>query len=77
MKRHLIAILSLIVAQVACGGETPAAEAKPWPKFQYKSEGIEIPAASAVTVQKYNVDSIPRMFLSRSESRRFESTRRN
>jgi squalene-hopene/tetraprenyl-beta-curcumene cyclase len=47
MKRHLTAILSLLAAQVACGAETPAADAKPWAKFQYKSEGIEVPAATA------------------------------
>jgi squalene-hopene/tetraprenyl-beta-curcumene cyclase len=47
MKRHLTAILSLFAAHVARGVETPAADAKPWAKFQYKSEGIEVPAATA------------------------------
>src|SRR5882757_919390 len=47
MKRHLTAILSLLAAHVARGVETPAADAKPWAKFQYKSEGIEVPAATA------------------------------
>jgi squalene-hopene/tetraprenyl-beta-curcumene cyclase len=47
MKRHLTAILSLLAAHVARGAETPAAESKPWAKFQYKSEGIEVPAATA------------------------------
>ena len=47
MKRQLTAILPLLAAQIACGVETPAAVAKPWAKFQYKSEGIEVPAATA------------------------------
>jgi squalene-hopene/tetraprenyl-beta-curcumene cyclase len=47
MKRRLTAILSLFAAHIACGAETPAADAKPWAKFQYKSEGIEVPAATA------------------------------
>ena len=38
---------SLLAAQLAHGVETPVADAKPWLKFQYKSEGIEVPAATA------------------------------
>jgi squalene-hopene/tetraprenyl-beta-curcumene cyclase len=60
MKRHLTAILSLLAAHVARGVETPAAVAKPWLKFQYKSEGIEVPAATAdePKVQVFGSDSI-------------------
>lgn len=47
MKLVVIALLALFLAPVLGAVETPAAEAKPWQRFQYKSEGIEVPAARA------------------------------
>src|SRR3954452_6185038 len=41
------ALLSLAALQFARAAEPPPSDDKPWLKFQYKSEGIEVPAATA------------------------------
>lgn len=47
MKHLPIVLAPLLFSALAQGVETSAADAKPWQKFQYKSEGIEVPAATA------------------------------
>ncbi len=47
MKPIVFVLLSAVVAPVLWAVETPAVGVKPWQKFQYKSEGIEVPAATA------------------------------
>jgi squalene-hopene/tetraprenyl-beta-curcumene cyclase len=47
MKHLAIVLAPLLFSALARGVETPAVDAKPWQKFQYKSEGIEVPAATA------------------------------
>ena len=47
MNRIPIAILSLLTVHHARAVEAPASDTRPWQKFQYKSEGIEVPAANA------------------------------
>ena len=44
-SRTMKLLLTAILASLAV--ESPAAEGKPRPEFQYKSEGIEVPAATA------------------------------
>src|SRR3954463_6924376 len=47
MKLLFTVLLSLSAIHRARAVESPPADAKPWLKFQYKSEGIEVPAATA------------------------------
>ncbi|HEV7402150.1 MAG TPA: hypothetical protein VGO11_04455 [Chthoniobacteraceae bacterium] len=47
MKTLFTALLSLSALHLARAVETPPADDKPWLKYQYKSEGIEVPAATA------------------------------
>src|SRR3954469_7869062 len=47
MKLLVTVLLSLSAIHLARAVEAPPADAKPWLKFQYKSEGIEVPAATA------------------------------
>src|SRR5258708_7435248 len=60
LRAFVHAFVSLLATHLARGVETPAADAKPWLKFQYKSEGIEVPAARAdePRVQAFGPDTV-------------------
>ena len=47
MKYLFTVLLSLSALHCSRAVETPPVDDKPWLKFQYKSEGIEVPAATA------------------------------